>query len=301
MDYVLETFRGDWEAFLSFAPKLFYAAVVFGLTSVIARFSGRTIEKLLTRQARSYTNLLFVRHVVTWSIGLIGLLLALGVLGFQGVATSMLATGGVVAIVAGFAFREIGENFLAGFFLSFSRPFELKDLIKTGDLTGTVSGIALRHVHIRTFDGCDVFVPSAQIFREPLFNYTRDGLRRPSFSIGVAYHDSPEEVKALLLQATGKVDEVLKKPPYFINIDEFGSGYIVYEVFFWIDVNDSKRNLVEIRNEVKINCWRALKEAGMTFSTDVSTGIDIQSMPELQISQAGERPDDQESQSKNSS
>jgi len=41
----------------------------------------------------------------------------------------LLATGGVVAIVLGFAFREIGENLLAGIFLNFSRPFEVGDLV----------------------------------------------------------------------------------------------------------------------------------------------------------------------------
>ena len=217
-------------------------------------------------------------------------LLALGVMGFGGVATSLLATGGVVAIVLGFAFREIGENFLAGFFLTFSRPFELDDLIKTGDLTGVVRSIELRSVHIRTFDACDVFVPNAQIFREPLYNYSRDGLRRPSFTVGVAYHDEPQQVIALLEKASTKTEGVLSEPRAFVTVEDFAAQFVLYQVFFWLDETNNERGYVATCNDVKINCWRALSKAGMTFSTDVSSGIDIQSLPAVKVDIANKQP-----------
>jgi small-conductance mechanosensitive channel len=185
----------------------------------------------------------------------------------------------VVAIVLGFAFREIGENLLAGIFLNFSRPFEVGDLIKSGNLTGTVRAIDVRSVHIRTADACDVFVPSAQIFREELYNYTRDGLRRPSFCIGVAYHDEPEAVVTLLQDTIRQVEDVLPDPQAFVSIKQFADGWIVYEMFFWVDITTSRRGLVGITNDVMIQCWRVLRDAGMTFSTDVTSALEITSAP----------------------
>jgi small-conductance mechanosensitive channel len=281
MELVIESLRADWEAFLRFAPRLFYGLVLLVIFLTAAKFAGQFAAKVLHRSARFRSNERFLQHAVRWSISSLGVLLALGLMGFQGIAASLLATGGVVAIVLGFAFREIGENFLAGFFLTFSRPFELGDLIKTGDLTGNVRSIELRSVHIRTFDACDVFVPSAQIFREPLYNYTRDGLRRPSFTVGVAYHDEPEQVIALLETAARGVPDVIAEPQSFVTIKEFGAQFVEYEVFFWLDVNKSERGYVATRNDVKVHCWRALRDAGMTFSTDVSTGLDLKSAPDL--------------------
>ena len=216
-----------------------------------------------------------------------GILLALGLLGLQGMAASLLATGGVVAIVLGFAFREVGENFLAGLFLTFSRPFEIGDLIKTGELMGTVRAIDLRHVHVRTFDACDAFVPSAQIFREPLYNYTRDGLRRPSFSIGVAYHDDPGRVLALLEDAVKTVPDITKDHAPFVTVKEFAAQFVEYEVFFWLDVTKSKRGFVAIVNDAKIRCWQALRDAGVTFSTDVSSSFNLLSAPRIALDVAG--------------
>ena len=283
MEYVLETISADWQAFLKFAPRFLYGLVLLVVFLLAARYGGRLVAKILERSAQMSANAHFIQNLVTWSIASIGFLLALGLMGFAGIAASLLATGGVVAIVLGFAFREIGENFLAGFFLTFSRPFELGDLIKTGDLTGRVRSIELRYVHIRTFDVCDVFVPSAQIFREPLYNYTQDGLRRPCFTVGVAYHDEPAQVVALLEQVVGGTDDVVADPPPYVSIKDFSAQYIEYEVFFFFDVNLSKRDYVEISNDVMINCWHALRDAGMTFSTDVTSGLEILRAPDLKV------------------
>lgn len=283
MEFVIESLNTDWESFLRFAPRLVYAAALLLVFLVAAKIAGKTAVRLLERSTRLRTNKEFLRHLVSWLISLVGVLLALGILGFHGVAASLLATGGVVAIVLGFAFREIGENFLAGFFLTFSRPFELGDLIKTSDLSGIVQSIELRYVHIRTFDACDVFVPSAQIFREPLYNYTRDGLRRPSFTVGIAYHDNPAEVIDLLQLAASEIPDVLDEPRPYVTVKEFGGQHIEYEVFFWLDVNKSERGFINTRNDVKLSCWRALRGAGMTFSTDVTTGLEIHRAPALEI------------------
>lgn len=281
MDYVIESLRADWQAFLGFSPRLIYAAVLLLLFILAASVASRLVSRLLKRSAKLSANARFVERITAWVIRIVGILLALSIMGFDGVAASVLATGGVVAIVLGFAFREIGENLLAGIFLAFSRPFEIGDLIKTGELTGNVRAIDIRSVHIRTFDACDVFVPNAQIFREKLYNYTRDGLRRPSFKVGVDYHDKPEAVISLLQSAVRAVPQVLNEPKANVSIDEFAASYVVYEVFFWMNTHISTRDIVALSNDVKIACWRALREAQMTFSTDVTTALDIRSMPDL--------------------
>ena len=121
---------------------------------------------------------MLVRRGLRGAFGLLGLVIGLQILGLTAVATSLLATGGLVAVVLGFAFREIGENFLAGLLLSFSRSFEVGDLIESAGHRGRVKEIDLRQVWLRSADGRDIFVPSAEVFRSVLVNFTRDGLRR---------------------------------------------------------------------------------------------------------------------------
>ena len=286
MEFILESLRADWQTFLNYSPRLIYAVIVLIIASLAAGAFSRLVGNVMRRSQRFQQQERYVRRLVLWTIQLIGVMFALGVMGFKGVATSMLATGGVVAIVLGFAFREIGENLLAGIFLNFSRPFEVGDLIKSGELTGTVRAIDVRSVHIRTADACDVFVPSAKIFKEELYNYTRDGLRRPSFCIGVAYHDEPEAVVSLLQNTIRQVEDVLPEPRAYVCIKEFADNWIVYELFFWVDITASRRDLVGVTNDVMTKCWRVLRDAGMTFSTDVTSLLEIKSAPALTVQSA---------------
>lgn len=283
MEYMIDSLRADWQAFLAFSPRLLYAILLLLASWFAGSIAGRLSARVLDRVQRMKPNVRFIRGLAKWSIRTVGVLLALGVMGLQGVAASLLATGGVVAIVLGFAFREIGENLLAGLFLTFSRPFEIGDWIRSGDLTGTVRAIDIRSVHIRTADACDVFVPNAQIFSRELFNYTRDGLRRPDFTVGVAYHDEPEAVLNLLETTARGVPDVLPRPQAFASIEAFGDSFVVYGVFFWMNTETSSRNIVQLSNDVKAACWRALRDAGMTFSTDVTSALEIHSMPKLTV------------------
>jgi len=88
----------------------------------------------------------------------------------ENLALSVLAGGGVTAIVLGFAFWEIGENLIAGVFLAFSRPFNIGDFINTEGFECRVQSIALRYTHLRADDGRDLFIPSSQLFSKSLIH-----------------------------------------------------------------------------------------------------------------------------------
>ena len=76
---------------------------------------------------------------------------------------------------------------------------------------------------------------------------------------------------------------MLEDPEAFVSIQSFSDAWITYECFFWIDVHTSSKGMGDITNEVKTECWKALGSAGMTFSTDVTSGLDIQHVPELRL------------------
>ena len=102
MEYLLESFRADWESLLSYAPRLLYATVLLAVFALGGIYAGRLARAILARSPRFRTNQRFLIGLVTWGVVSVGLLIALGVLGFAGVAASMLATGGVVAIHSGY-------------------------------------------------------------------------------------------------------------------------------------------------------------------------------------------------------
>lgn len=259
--------------FVGLLPRLLVALVVLVVAVGMGRIAARGLRRILVRTDFSGTHRAFFGKVAVWTFALVGLYLGLTVLEFDGVATGLLAGGGITAVVLGFAFREIGENFLAGFFLAFGRPFEVGDLIRSGDLEGVVRGVDVRHTHIRTADGRDIYIPSARIFNDPLINYTKDGLRRPSFTVGIDYRDDVEAARQELLRTVRAVPGVLAQPAPAVVIADLGPQYVELQVTFWAESDAEELSLANLRSRVMDASREGLARGGFTFSSEVTTGL----------------------------
>ncbi|KAA3631295.1 MAG: hypothetical protein DWP97_13405 [Calditrichaeota bacterium] len=284
MEILLESFGQEWEALVRLLPRLVIALVVFIVTIFISKFISKGIMKLLARGKFNLIHQNFFRGITRWVMMIIGLIIALNILGLKSLATSLVAGGGITAVVLGFAFREIGENLLAGFFLAFSRPFEIGSLIQSGEFQGIVKNIELRSTHIRAADGRDIFIPSSEIFSKPIINFTKDGLRRLSFKIGIDYSDNSENVRMLLLETVKGVENILIDPKPGVMFSAFQAQYVELEVFFWIDMFDRQVELGKIRNEAFEKCRRAIMENNITVSANVSNNLSLSSAKTLELS-----------------
>lgn len=275
MDLVLQSLRDDWEMLLRTAPRLLFALLVFVLVIIAGRIAGRGLSLVLARAQSPKTHRDFFRKMVIWVFVFFGLSIALNIVGLGGAATGLLTGGGVTAVVLGFAFREIGENFLAGFFLAFSRPFRQGDLIKSGDLEGVVTRTEIRSTTIRTAEGSDIFIPSSQLFKNPLINYTLDGLRRFEFRLGIDFRDDPDKACAVILDIIARRAEILKEPAPFAGVQELAAAYVELSITYWVDAFKVKTDLRTVRSELLNETRQALLSAGFTLSAEVSTVLDL--------------------------
>lgn len=275
MDQLSETLATELALWGARAPSLILGAVIFLILTGVGMLVARGLVRLLavTDSGRRVGKL--PSRLVRLTFSLLGLVLALQVWGLTGLATSMLATGGVVAVVLGFAFREIGENLLAGLLLSFNRSFEIGDIIESGGLRGRVRTIDLRTVHIRAGDGSDVFIPSAQIVSNPLFNYTRDGLRRGSFSVGIDYSDDPAKARAVVLDAITSAEGVLTNPGPAVNVTGLLPQYQEITGSFWVDAFVDGVDFSSVRTRVFENTRSALMDGGFTVSANIATAVQL--------------------------
>ncbi|MCP9291250.1 mechanosensitive ion channel family protein [Gracilimonas sediminicola] len=271
-----ESFELLVDRIISTTPQILAAITSLVVLIFIGRLASSGVGRLLgDDRTKGVKQVRLIKRLVRWAFNVLGLVIALHLVGLTQVATSFLAAGGVVAVVLGFAFREIGENLLAGLFLSFSRSFDVGDLIESNGIRGIVQRIEIRDVHIRTADGCDIFIPSVTIYKNPLHNFTRDGLRRGSFIIGVDYGDDLQKARETLLKTVQDHKLTLANPAPNILIAGFTAAYVELEVFFWIDTFSNDRELGEIRSQVMDGCHKTLAEKGFTYSSNVTTAIDM--------------------------
>lgn len=275
LDLLTQSIREEWEALVRLAPRLIVALVMLALFTWLGRLVGQLVVRILQRRELTSTHQVFFKRLITWVGAFVGLVVALNVLGLQTVAAGLLAGGGFTAVALGFAFRGVGENLLAGLFLAFSRPFEVGDIIQSGEFQGQVKSIEMRNTHIRTGDGRDVYIPSSKVFNEPVVNFTKDGLRRLSFTVGIDYADDSDRALDLLTETCRASQGVLEAPAARATISAMLPQYLELEVAFWFDFLTPGANLATVRTGVMGRCRQALKDHGFVLSSDVTTNIQL--------------------------
>lgn len=256
--------------FINFLPKLGMGVLLAGLLFLIINFIRKRLKKILLKKADDPLFLNFLDRILSFANGVVVILFFLYVIGLQRIAGSVLAAAGVSAFVIGFAFKDIGENFLAGVIMAFKRPFRIGDTIQSNEVVGTIRAMTIRDTHIKTFDGKDVFVPNGQILKNPFYNYTIDGFLRKDFVIGVDYGTDIQKVREIIHDVLDNVKGVLseeKKPTTILS--EFATSTINIEVQYWLDTFDKSISGLEVQTQAMQQVYEALEKAGINMPGDV--------------------------------
>ena len=270
MDELIRILESYWGAFLVVVPKIVIAAVILIIMVLIGLKVGRLISRAALYRMDDQLLARFFGRLTKWSVVITGIILVMFVLGLGGIAGGMIAGAGVSALIIGFAFKDIGENFLAGIILAFGRPYGVGDKVETGGVFGIVRALDLRNTHIKTFDGKDVFVPNAIVIKTPLINYTRDGYLRYDFLVGIDYDDDVEKTQRIIVEAIKSVKGVLSgdKAPV-VYVEELSTSTVNLRAYFWVDTFDLSRDDLEILSDVMDKAKKALIKNKITLPADI--------------------------------
>jgi small-conductance mechanosensitive channel len=137
-----------WLQFLIMLPRIAFAIILLFLIVFIANKAVFLFKRRLSRKAHDPLFSNFVTKLIKYAVIICGVILALHIIGLTGIAGGLLASAGVSAIIFGFAFRDIAENFLAGIILAFDRPFAMGDTVRIGDFAGHVTALSFRTTRI---------------------------------------------------------------------------------------------------------------------------------------------------------
>ena len=247
---------------IALMPQLVGALIVLALTFLISQ-----LLQTLTRRAMRRTGLrqslreLFVllAAILTWLAGII----VAAVVVFPNLTPASVVAGlGIGSVAIGFAFKDIFENFFAGFMILFRQAMRIGDFIECEDYVGKVERITVRETYIRQTDGQLVILPNATLFKSPLTVITDLDQRRVSITAGVAYGEDVDQSREVIEKAVRSCPSVIQDDqPVQIFAQAFGSSSIDFEVAWWT----GSRPLDEraSRDEVVAAIKRGLDDAGI--------------------------------------
>mgnify|MGYP001210672908 CR=1 FL=1 len=86
---------------------------------------------------------------------------------------SILASAGIIGIIAGFAAQKTIANLFAGFQLAMTQPIRIDDVVIVENEWGRVEEITLTYVVVRIWDARRLVVPLSYFIEQPFQNWTR--------------------------------------------------------------------------------------------------------------------------------
>jgi MscS family membrane protein len=138
-------------------------ATILGAFLVVSIFNI-LISRLEKRGDLQKDKLVYMKRFFQIIIYLVALMVILGLLDQD--ITAAIAGLGIGALVIGFGLQDIIENWVSGVLLISGKIYSIGDVIKVGDLTGTVTDIALRTTKLKTYDRNEIIIPNSMLMKE---------------------------------------------------------------------------------------------------------------------------------------
>jgi small conductance mechanosensitive channel len=257
---ILEELGSYYDSLVIITPKLLLASIVIFVVWFLSRSIRRFTDRKLKIRMEDPLLAAFLATMTRFVVIVIGVLLALRILGLGGITSSILAGAGISAFIIGFALRDIGENFLAGILMAFKRPFRVGDFVETGAIKGRVLALTIRDTRLKTPDGKDVFVPNAMIIKNPLINYTIDGYLRFDVVISLPSGSDYKALMESLRKAAETAEGVIKKrKKVTVFVSAISPAGADITVSFWIDSFTSKESSDKIRSDVMLKLQEVIE------------------------------------------
>ncbi|WP_329595415.1 mechanosensitive ion channel family protein [Streptomyces sp. NBC_01362] len=142
--------------------------------SLYARYAANTPDPARVRRVRTQVTL--IQRVVTAIVAVVAIgAMLLTFPAMRTFGTSMLASAGVLGIVAGVAAQSTLGNLFAGLQIAFGDMVRIGDTVVVDGEWGTIEEITLTFLAVRTWDERRITMPVSYFTSKPFENWSRGG------------------------------------------------------------------------------------------------------------------------------
>ncbi len=242
---------------LGVLPEVLGAVIVVVLFTVFYFLVARLLLRGLERTALvPALQKILVRTIFKGVVVVFAIITLLNQIGID--VTAAIAGVGIVGIAVGLAAKESLANILSGFSIFIDALYAEGDWVEIVGKYGQVKQITLRTTKIRTLDNIFIIIPNAEITQNPVTNFSEEGMVRITAKVGIAYRESIDRAREVLLNAVSKIDGVLTEPRPAVVVDSLGDSSVNLLVRVWVDDAGTDQQYRFLLTET---CKKALDEA----------------------------------------
>jgi small-conductance mechanosensitive channel/CRP-like cAMP-binding protein len=178
--------------------------------------------------------------------------------------TGVLATSAVLSVVIGLALQDTLGNLFSGLALHLEKSVQVGDMVRSGEIFGTVEQLSWRAMKLRTMEGNVLLVPNSIASRDRLEVFPRPG--RPiarMLHVGLEYQQPPARAREALEAAGKDLPGIASYPEPTAYVKNFGDFSVTYELRYWLE--DYARFL-ELDSQIRERVWYRLDREGIRIA-----------------------------------
>jgi small conductance mechanosensitive channel len=198
----------------------------------------------------------FIFNVVKIFLWLAVAFLVISVLKIE--PTGIAGIASAITVALGLALQDVISCFACGVIILYHKNIKTGEYIEVknnyGSCEGTVTKIHIFFTYLKTANGQEISVPNSNMLHAVVTNFTRLGMRRLNYDVGVGYETDIETAKKALYEVIADDKRVLQDQPHYVYVSELGSFAIIMRIRCWVKSEDYWNFLYEMSEKVLISC-----------------------------------------------
>lgn len=186
--------------------------------------------------------------------------------------TGIIAGLGIGGLAFAFAAKDTLANFFGSIMLILDRPFDIGDVVVTGDIEGTVVEVGFRSTRIRTFYDSIISVSNGELVNRSIDNKGKRRYRRLNTTLGLEYDTPPEKIEAFCegIRQIILSHKWTRKDNFNVYFVNFGASSLDIQLMVFWETPDYDREQAE-KHRLMIDILRLSKQLGVNFAFPTQT------------------------------
>lgn len=246
-------------AFMEYLPHLLNALIVLVAGIIIIKIILRIAKNVFVRPE---VNLAMHNFLLAALRAVLYCVLGITVAATLGVEVgSLIAVLGVFGLAISLAVKDSLSNLAGGITVLFTKPFAIGDYVTIGDASGTVMDIRLNYTILHTIDNKVINIPSADVAKAQIINFSANPQRRLDLEFSIGYHDDFFQAQQIILELIENHPLALKDPEPVVRMWEHGQSAIKIICRVWVNTPELFSLKFDLLEQVKAR----FDEAGITI------------------------------------
>lgn len=234
---------------VAYMPKILGALVVLWIGFKIANMIAKWVDTVLAKKKIDPTVEAFLVSLLRNILKALIFVAAIGVLGVE--TSSFVAMFAAVGLAIGMALSGTLGHFASGIMVLLFKPYKVGDLIETAGHFGVVKEVQIFNTILNTVDAKTIIIPNSDAIGGSITNYSIEDKKRIDLDVGIAYTDSIDKAREVLLDVAQKDARVLNSEDQQVMVKSLWDNAVIMCLRVWVKSPDYWGTVFDLTEEVK--------------------------------------------------